>query len=92
MVAHCAERSHSWLYIWAVGHDAPAGHGSKMDYFSPAGNFRSLVVEGTFATEAVEAGVIIQYTAVVTVLCIGSIQQPYTNEKIPVYYLHTCIF
>ena len=92
MVAHCAERSHSWLYIRTVSHDAPAGHGSKMDYFSLAGNFRLMVVEGSFAKEAVEAGVIIQYIAGVTVLCIGSIQQPYTNEKIPVYYLHTCIF
>ena len=54
MVAHCAERSHSWLYIRAISHDAPAGHGSKMDYFSLAGNFRLMVVEGSFAKETVE--------------------------------------
>ena len=61
MVAHCAERSHSWLYIWAVGHDAPAGHGSKMDYFSPAGDFRLMVVEGTFAKEEIEKSQLISY-------------------------------
>jgi hypothetical protein len=54
MAAHCAKRTHSWLYLWTVSHDAPAGHGGKMDHFSIAGDLRFMVVEGAFVAEAVD--------------------------------------
>ena len=54
MDAHCAEHSHSWLYIRPPGGYAPPGHGRKVDHFSFAGNFRVMVMEGAFVEEAVE--------------------------------------
>ena len=55
MAAYCAEHTHSWLYIRPTGDNAPSGDGSEVDHFPFTGNFRSLVVEGTFVEEAVEA-------------------------------------
>jgi hypothetical protein len=54
MAAHCAKRPHHWFYIWTLSHDAPPGHGGKMDHFSIAGDFRIVVVEGAFVAQAAE--------------------------------------
>lgn len=58
MDAYCAEHSHSWLYIRPVGHHAAPGHGGKVDHFTVGDHFGSLVMEGAFAAEAAEEGVI----------------------------------
>jgi hypothetical protein len=54
MAPYCVKHSHSWLYIWPPGDYAPPGYGGEVDHFPFTGDFRSLVVEGTFIEEAVE--------------------------------------
>jgi hypothetical protein len=61
MDAHCAEHSHSWLYIRPAGYHATPGHGGKVDHFAIGDHFRFLVMEGAFAAEAVEEGVVLSW-------------------------------
>jgi hypothetical protein len=58
MAAYCTEHSHSWLYIWPPGDDAPPGHGGEVDHFSFTGRFWFVVVERPFVEEAVEPEIV----------------------------------
>ncbi len=64
MVAHCAERSYNWLYLWAVSYDAPADYGGEVDYLPIAGDLGLMVVERAFAKEAVEKSQLISYLVI----------------------------